>query len=95
MFIFNLESTFSSSCWTVVSVEKVSRFPITFVEEKFQMLPPELLLSASKGVLQKDFYIFLALFSKFFNGLFFYLAKATRCLLNFFPSKFLSCCCNK
>ena len=56
MFIFNLESTLSSSCWTVVSVEKISRFPITFVEEKFQMLPLEFLLSASKGVLQKDFY---------------------------------------
>ena len=48
--------TLSSSCCTVVSVKKISRFPNTFVEDKFQMLLPELLLSASKGVLQKDFY---------------------------------------
>ena len=40
VFIFTLESTASTSFWAVVSVEYfLPRFPISFVEEKFRMLP--------------------------------------------------------
>ena len=40
VFIFTLESTASTSCWAVVSVEYfLPQFPIFFVEEEFRMLP--------------------------------------------------------
>lgn len=68
-------------------------FPISFVEIKFWMLfprtPPRSLWS---GIPK---WLFLALFSKYFDSLLFDLAESTRCSLNFSPNKSLSCCCNK
>ena len=89
VFIFTLESTASSRCWAVVSVEYFFAYLLSTMN--FECRPPELLLSASEGIFQKSFYFFLALLSKYFNGLYFDLAEATRCSLNFLPNKFLSC----
>ena len=96
MFIFTLESTASSSCWAVASLEYfLPRFCTSFVEEEFQMLPSRTPPQCLRMGIPKGLLFFLTLFPKYFNGLLFYLAEATRCSLNFLQNKFLSCRCSK
>ena len=81
-FIFTLESTASTSCWAVVSVEYfLPRFPIFFVEEEFRMLPFITPPRASEGRFRKGFCFFLPFSANISMACFF--------------DKFLSCCCNK
>ena len=71
-------------------------FPYLLLRKNFKCCPPELLLCASEGVFQKDFCFFFPFSANISMVCFcFFLAEATRCLLYFFPNKFLSCRCNR
>ena len=96
VFIFTLESTASTSCWAVVSVEYfLPQFPIFFVEEEFRMLPFITPPRCFWRAIPKGLLFFLALFSKYFNGLFFLFSWNHQVFAKLFPNKFLSSCCNK
>ena len=73
----------------------VSIFQIFFRGQILKYCPPELLLGASKGLFRKGFCFFLPFSTNISTACLFDLAEATRCSLNLFPNKFLSCRCNK
>ena len=69
--------------------------PNLLSRKNFECCYPELLPNASEGPFQKSFCFFLPFSANISMVCFFYLAEATRCSLNSFPNKFLSCRCNK
>ena len=74
VFIFTLEFLASSSCWAVVSVKYfLPLFPKSFVEEESQILPYGTPPRCFWRAIPKGLLLSLALFSKYFNGLFFFI----------------------